>query len=193
MRRLGFLGTSARTNVPIGVQPTEHLLTHRVGFLVHVHSTAKVAIRLLPCTIRRDIAEKPHSEPTKREIRCTNKAPHRRSGEGQSSISVTVSALLFMGLFDSQEYRLSVQASLAEHIDRALPAVRPFRIPQHGHAGAAVRALNVYDHSSSAPNRPSCAVCVLRSVSIAPDLPSAYQPVPSLTQVLASIQPSWSK
>jgi len=121
------------------------------------------------------------------------KAPHRRSGEGQSSISVTVSALLFMGLLDSQKHRLSVQAPLAEHIDRSLSAVSPLRVPEHGHAVAAVGALNVYDHSSIAPYRPSCAVCVLRSVSIAPDFPSAYQPEPSLTQVLASIQPSWSK
>ena len=98
-----------------------------------------------------------------------------------------------MGTLDSQEYRLSVQAALAQHVNGSLSAIRPLCVPEHGHAGAAIRALNVYDHSSIAPYRPSCAVCVLTSVSIAPDSPSAYQPVPSLTQVLASIQPSWSK
>lgn len=123
----------------------------------------------------------------------SKKAPHRRSGEGQSSISVTVSALLFMETLDSQEYRLAVQASLAQHIDRSLPPVRPLGIPQHRHAVAAVRALYL-DHNISRPYVLSWSGLVLTlPVSIAPDAPSAYQPVPSLTQVLASIQPSRSK
>lgn len=98
-----------------------------------------------------------------------------------------------MGLLDSQEYRLAVQASLAEHIHCALLPVRPLGVPEHGHASAAVGALNVYDHSISRPYMPSWSGLVATSVSIAPLAPSAYQPVPSLTQVLASIQPSWSK
>ena len=98
-----------------------------------------------------------------------------------------------MGTLDSQKYGFAMQAALAQYVHRSLPPVRPFRVLEHSHAVAAVWALNVYDHSSNAPYRPSCAVCVLRSVSIAPDSPSAYQPVPSLTHVLASIQPSWSK
>lgn len=56
-----------------------------------------------------------------------------------------------MGLLDSQEYRLAVQASLAENVHRSLPAVSPLRVPENGHAVAAVGALNIYDHSSNAP------------------------------------------
>lgn len=98
-----------------------------------------------------------------------------------------------MGLLDSQKYRLSVQASLAQHIDRSLPAVRPLGVPQRRHAVAAEGTVNLDGHNISRPYVPSCAVLVFTSVSIAPDAPSAYQPEPSLTQVLASIQPSWSK
>ena len=56
-----------------------------------------------------------------------------------------------METLDSQKYRLTMQAALAQYVNRSLPSIRPLGVPEHGHAVAAVRALNVYDHSSIAP------------------------------------------